>query len=73
MNDLGFVGVLVNPDPGEGNGLTPTMDDPYWFPLYEKLEEMDVPALLHCAACYGRENYSEHFISEESRNSLAPA
>lgn len=25
-----------------------------------------MPALLHCAGCYGRENYSEHFISEES-------
>ncbi len=66
INDLNFVGVLLNPDPGEGNGLTPTMDNPYWFPLYEKLVEMDVPALLHCASCYGRENYSEHFISEES-------
>jgi 4-oxalmesaconate hydratase len=66
INDLGFVGVLLNPDPGEGNGITPTMDSQYWFPLYEKLVEMDVPALLHCASCYGRENYSEHFISEES-------
>jgi 4-oxalmesaconate hydratase len=66
INDLGFVGVLLNPDPGEGNGQTPVMGHPYWYPLYEKLESMDVPALLHCAGCNGRENYSEHFISEES-------
>ncbi|MET8877499.1 amidohydrolase family protein, partial [Nocardia sp. NPDC004604] len=66
IDDLGFVGVLLNPDPGEGNGLTPTMDSEYWYPLYEKLVEYDVPALLHCAGCYGRENFSEHFISEES-------
>lgn len=66
INDLGFVGVLLNPDPGEGNGRSPVMGDPYWYPLYEKLEDMDVPALLHGAGCNGRENYSEHFISEES-------
>ncbi|WP_067904289.1 amidohydrolase family protein [Nocardia vaccinii] len=66
VNDLGFVGVLVNPDPGEGDGRTPTMGDEYWYPLYEKLVEYDIPALLHCAGCYGRESFSEHFISEES-------
>jgi 4-oxalmesaconate hydratase len=66
VNDLGFIGVLLNPDPGEGNGKSPLMEDEYWFPLYEKLEEMDVPALLHGAGCTVRENYSEHFISEES-------
>jgi 4-oxalmesaconate hydratase len=62
----GFVGVLVNPDPSEGAGTTPVMGDEYWYPLYERLVELDVPALLHPAACYGRESYSEHFISEES-------
>lgn len=66
IDDLGFVGVLVNPDPGEGDGRTPVMGDEYWYPLYERLAERDVPALLHCAGCFGRENYSEHFITEES-------
>lgn len=66
IEDLGFVGTLLNPDPGEGNGQTPTMDSEYWYPLYAKLAELDVPALVHGAGCYGRENFSEHFISEES-------
>lgn len=66
IDELGFIGVLVNPDPGEGDGATPPMGDQYWFPLYERLVDKDIPALLHCAGCYGRENYSEHFISEES-------
>ena len=66
LTELGAVGVLLNPDPGEGNGLSPTLDQEYWFPLYEKLQEKGTPALLHCAGCYGRENFSEHFISEES-------
>ncbi|HLG76643.1 MAG TPA: amidohydrolase family protein [Ktedonobacteraceae bacterium] len=66
LDELGFVGVLVNPDPGEGDGKTPTLGDPYWYPLYEKLVERDIPAHIHGAACYGRENYSEHFATEES-------
>ncbi|MFE7422207.1 amidohydrolase family protein [Rhodococcus sp. NPDC057529] len=64
--ELGFIGVILNPDPSEGAGTSPLLEDEYWFPLYEKLEALDLPALLHPAACYGRETYSEHFISEES-------
>jgi 4-oxalmesaconate hydratase len=64
---LGFVGVLVNPDPSEGTGLSPRLDDEYWYPLYEKLVEFDLPALIHGAGCYnGREYYYEHFASEET-------
>jgi 4-oxalmesaconate hydratase len=66
INDLGFVGVLLNPDPSEGAGTAPTLDDEYWFPLYAELSRLDVPTLIHSAGCYGRESYSEHFISEES-------
>jgi 4-oxalmesaconate hydratase len=67
VNDLGFVGVLVNPDPYEGTGNAPTLNEQYWYPLYEKLVELDVPMQIHSAGCYsGRESYSEHFITEES-------
>jgi len=67
VNDLAFVGVLVNPDPYEGTGNAPTLNERYWYPLYEKLIELDVPMQIHSAGCYsGRESYSEHFITEES-------
>jgi predicted TIM-barrel fold metal-dependent hydrolase len=67
INELGFVGVIVNPDPYEGTGNAPTLNEPYWYPLYEKLIELDVPMQIHSAGCYsGRESYSEHFITEES-------
>ncbi|MEP7739592.1 amidohydrolase family protein [Nocardioides sp. 31GB23] len=67
VDDLGFVGVVVNPDPAEGTGVTPTLNEEYWWPLYEKLIELDVPMQIHSAGCYsGRESYSEHFITEES-------
>jgi 4-oxalmesaconate hydratase len=67
VEELGFVGVLVNPDPGEGSGDGPALGDPYWYPLYQTLVELDVPMQVHSAGCYSRrETYSEHFITEES-------
>ena len=67
INDLGFVGVALNPDPYEGTGPSPTLADRYWYPLWEKLVEYDAPALIHSAGCNnGRESYSEHFVTEES-------
>lgn len=67
IGSLNFVGVQLNPDPAEGTGPVPGMGDRYWYPLYEKLCELDVPAMVHSAACNnGRETYSEHFITEES-------
>lgn len=66
IGDLGFVGVLVNPDPSEGLGTSPPLGDPYWHPLWKKLVDLDVPALIHSAGCCGRETYDEHFASEES-------
>jgi 4-oxalmesaconate hydratase len=65
--ELGFVGVLINPDPGEGSGKTPPLGDPYWYPLYDRLCEMDLPGHIHSGnCCNGRETYDEHFIAEET-------
>ncbi len=66
VDQLGFVGVLLNPDPGEGVDHTLPLGDPYWYPLYEKLVAMDLPAHVHSGVCSGRETYDEHFVTEES-------
>jgi len=68
VDEMGFVGVLLNPDPDEGRNQhpSPRLGDRYWYPLWEKLVEKDLPAHIHSAACYGRENYDEHFPTEES-------
>jgi 4-oxalmesaconate hydratase len=68
VNDYGFVGCLLNPDPAEGGfPAPPGLGDPFWYPLYEKLCELDIPALVHSAACCSeRESYTLHFINEES-------
>ncbi|HYK58094.1 MAG TPA: amidohydrolase family protein [Bryobacteraceae bacterium] len=64
----GFVGCLINPDPGECSGIeTPPLGDRYWYPLYEKLVELDVAGHIHSAGCCSeRLTYSLHFINEES-------
>jgi predicted TIM-barrel fold metal-dependent hydrolase len=68
IRELGFKGVLLNPDPYENSGTpSPGLNDRYWYPLYEKLCELDVPAMLHSAGSRSeRETYSTHFIVEET-------
>lgn len=67
INELGFVGALIDTDPGEGDNSTPTLDDEYWYPLWEQMVDYDVPGLIHSTGCkYGRETYTQHFITEES-------
>jgi 4-oxalmesaconate hydratase len=47
INEFGFVGCNLNPDPSAGMGITPSLADEWWYPLYEKLVELDVPAMVH--------------------------
>jgi 4-oxalmesaconate hydratase len=50
VEELGFVGCNVNPDPTGGYWTTPPMTDEYWYPLYEVMVELDVPAMVHVSA-----------------------
>jgi OH-DDVA meta-cleavage compound hydrolase len=65
---LGFKGVLLNPDPYENSGTeAPGLGDRYWYPLYEKLCEMDMPAHIHATGSHSeRTPYTLHFINEET-------
>ncbi len=47
VEQLGFVGTNLNPDPSGGYWTSPPLTDPYWFPLYEAMVELDVPAMIH--------------------------
>jgi 4-oxalmesaconate hydratase len=47
VTQLGFIGCNLNPDPAGGFWSSPPMTDDYWFPLYEKMTELDVPAMIH--------------------------
>jgi 4-oxalmesaconate hydratase len=47
VRELGFIGCNLNPDPSGGNWKDPPLTDKWWYPLYEKLVELDVPAMVH--------------------------
>ena len=47
VGELGFIGCNLNPDPGGGHFRSPPLTDPFWRPLYEKMVELDVPAMIH--------------------------
>jgi predicted TIM-barrel fold metal-dependent hydrolase len=68
VKEQGFVGVLLNPDPGECSGVeTPPLGDRFWYPLYEKMCELDIPGHIHSTGCRSeRLTYSLHFINEEN-------
>jgi 4-oxalmesaconate hydratase len=50
VEELGFVGCNLNPDPSGGHWTSPPLTDEHWFPLYEALVELDVPAMIHVSA-----------------------
>ncbi len=50
VNELGFVGINLNPDPSGGHWNSPPLTDKFWYPLYEKMVELDVPAMVHVSA-----------------------
>ncbi|MFD6421303.1 amidohydrolase family protein [Streptomyces sp. NPDC060198] len=47
---MGFVGLNLNPDPSGGHWTAPPLTDRYWYPLYEAMCELDVPAMVHVSA-----------------------
>jgi 4-oxalmesaconate hydratase len=47
VEELGFIGCNLNPDPSDGYWTDPPLTDRHWYPLYEKLVELDVPAMVH--------------------------
>ncbi|MFD7898846.1 amidohydrolase family protein [Streptomyces sp. NPDC059743] len=52
VTELGFVGCNLNPDPSGGHWTSPPLTDPYWFPLYEAMVELDVPAMIHVSTSH---------------------
>ena len=47
VTELGFVGCNLNPDPSGGHWTAPPLIDRSWYPFYEKMVELDVPAMIH--------------------------
>ncbi|HWX68363.1 MAG TPA: amidohydrolase family protein [Steroidobacteraceae bacterium] len=50
VRELSFVGCNLNPDPSGGHWTSPPLTDRHWYPFYEKMVELDVPAMIHVSA-----------------------
>ncbi|WP_213457125.1 amidohydrolase family protein [Rhizomonospora bruguierae] len=48
--ELGFVGCNLNPDPSGGHWTSPPLTDRSWYPFYEAMVELEVPAMVHVSA-----------------------
>lgn len=47
VEELGFVGCNLNPDPSGGRWTGPPLTDRSWYPFFEAMAELDVPAMIH--------------------------
>ena len=56
IREYGAVGINLNPDPSGGHWKEPPLTDKWWYPIYEKMVEYDVPAMIHvstsCNPCF---------------------
>jgi predicted TIM-barrel fold metal-dependent hydrolase len=46
VTEYGFAAAYVSPDPA-GRRTTPGMHEPYWYPLYERAQELGIPLIVH--------------------------
>jgi len=56
VTDYGNVAINLNPDPSGGHWTSPPLTDRSWYPIYEKMVEYDIPAMIHvstsCNPCF---------------------
>ena len=70
VRELGFVAAYASPDPA-GKRTTPGMHEPYWYPLYEACQAMDIPLIVHGTNSQDRRfavvphNYQLGFVIEQ--------
>lgn len=50
VEEYGFIGCNLNPDPSGGFWNGPALGDRYWYPFYEAMCDLDVPAMIHVSA-----------------------
>jgi 4-oxalmesaconate hydratase len=68
VEEYGFVAANLNPDPSGGYWQDPPLTDRWWYPLYEKLVELDVPAMVHvsssCRSCF--HTTGDHYLNADT-------
>ena len=68
VEQYGCVAVNLNPDPSGGHWSSPPLTDRSFYPLYEKMVEYDIPAMIHvstsCNACF--HTTGAHYINADT-------
>ncbi len=68
VKEYGFIGCNLNPDPSGGYWKDPPLTDRFWYPLYERMVELDVPAMVHvsasCNPCF--HHTGAHYINGDT-------
>ena len=66
--EMGFVGCNLNPDPSGGFWKDARLGDRYWYPFYEKMVELDVPAMIHVSgACqHAMDTTSSYYLGADT-------
>ena len=68
VNELGFIGCNLNPDPSGGHWTSKPLTDKSWYPFFEKMVELDVPAMIHVSSSCN-ENFhatGAHYINADT-------
>jgi 4-oxalmesaconate hydratase len=68
VEQYGAVAINLNPDPSGGHWTSPPLYDRCWYPIYEKMVEYDIPAMVHvstsCNACF--HTTGAHYINADT-------
>lgn len=68
IEEYGFVAINLNPDPSGGHWRDAPLSDKQWYPLYEKMVEYDIPAMIHvstsCNHCF--HTTGSHYLNADT-------
>ena len=60
--------INLNPDPSGGHWTSPPLTDRHWYPIYERMVEHDIPAMIHvstsCNPCF--HTTGAHYINADT-------
>lgn len=68
VSGLGFIGCNLNPDPSGGHWTSAPLTDKSWYPFYEKMVELDVPAMIHVSGSCNHNFHATgaHYINADT-------
>jgi len=68
VEEYGFVAINLSPDPSGGHWTSPPLSDRHWYPVYERMVELDIPAMIHvstsCNACF--HTTGSHYLNADT-------